>query len=449
MVHVDRLEPYQASVIDGTYYVQVTNEGCEATSDLRVVTAFQGLGADGSWVDVEEFEIAHSLVLQPGECAVFEAPVSFVSNFTELRAITHATIDNFVGHMGQRYGAVSYDGMGSLERATAVLDDSGVLHDEIIVPDNYTHDDFEPIVVNGDATVEVSFLVTNVNSDEHANITNAAWLELPSGRIVRDDVTIATSSANGDEYPIRVEGTNLNIILERMATYDWTFSLTYLGNSTASIPLGQRAVLEFEAVLDSRYNSTGVGLHGYGAMWLWNRSNVTITGVRGTASFQGLDGSGRCVDIPGLNGDLYISESYILPGEAISASIDLTKNYETNTPYAMANYSKLRMYYEIEWDGGNLSGILSEAHLIGSSIYIHEKPYGSLTDINMILPYGLDYRILDYDRWIVNVSKTVTIRIEVTNYDASGTRNAHLEVWFMPHFGYSHRRTFDVAIDAG
>jgi len=190
---VNRSDARVYAVIDGTYYVQVTNTGCEATSDLHVVTTIQGLD-NGTWVDIDTLDVAYSTVIQPGETVTYEAPVYVEGNYAAYRAITHTTIDNYVGHIGQRYGVVNYDGLETLERESAAVDESGVLTDlGLTVPEGFTYEPVGydgPYDVSGSGEYRVLYNVTNVNATEGGLAVNRASLELPSGAYVNSTAAI-------------------------------------------------------------------------------------------------------------------------------------------------------------------------------------------------------------------------------------------------------------------
>jgi len=183
-INVSRSETAYA-VIDGAYYVQVTNAGCEATSDLHVITMLQGLDG-GEWADIETLEVAYSTVLQPGETAVYEAPVHIEGSYSAYRAITLATIDNYVGKAGQRYGVTVFDGLETLTQETpVVIDEEGLLTDPVLsLPDGFTYEVVGydgPFDVNGSAEYSVMYEVANVDSDAGGDAVNDVSIALPSG----------------------------------------------------------------------------------------------------------------------------------------------------------------------------------------------------------------------------------------------------------------------------
>jgi len=205
-IAVDRLAPLELTAVNGTYYVQVTNRGDEPTSDLHVVTTIQGLDANGTWVNVAEIEVAYSTVLQPGETATYEAPVSVAGDYLDYRAITHTTIDNFVGHIGQRYGVVNYDGLETADKESYVIDEVGELSEAgITLPEGYTAElvDYDgPWFVNGSAVYDVTYNVSNVAATESGPVTNNVTLYLPSGFDVNASATVNVTSSPqyGDIY---------------------------------------------------------------------------------------------------------------------------------------------------------------------------------------------------------------------------------------------------------
>jgi len=228
LINVDRLGPYYVSVINGTYYVQVTNLGDEATSDLHVVTTLQGL-FNGTWETIEEVDVAYSTVLQPGETAIYEAPVQMAGDYSAYRAVTHTTIDNFVGHIGQRYGAVNYDGLETLGRDSAVVDGTAVLKElGLTLPDGYNAallgDDLNE-TLNGSAVYDVTFEVANVNSTAGGLVLNDVTLELQSGVTKR----ASANASLGPSGPATAGMWLINYVNGNTTNGTFTFYLTVDG----------------------------------------------------------------------------------------------------------------------------------------------------------------------------------------------------------------------------
>jgi len=188
-VVAQRSDPVSYVRISGTYHVQVTNTGCEATSDLRVVTMLQGLDGEGVWQDLEEIEVAYSTVIQPGETATYQAPVDFydyTGNYSDYRAVTSTTIDNYVGHIGQRYGDVNYDGLETITvNEPVVIDEDAWLTDlGLDLPDGYAYTAesyLGPIYLDSTELHIFTFIVENVNATEDGNVVNSVILRTGSG----------------------------------------------------------------------------------------------------------------------------------------------------------------------------------------------------------------------------------------------------------------------------
>jgi len=192
-ITVRRSEASHFGTVDGVYYVQVTNEGCDPTSDLHVTALIQGLDANGTWVSIAEVPVASSVILQPGETVTFEAPVRVSGGYSAFRAVTEATIDNFVGHIGVPYGPVKYDGLEGLSRTESEINADAVLSDSFSVPDGWRYEAAwfaGPWRVNGSASFLVAFSVAPTEEALPGYAVNAALLTLRDGTALEDEAEI-------------------------------------------------------------------------------------------------------------------------------------------------------------------------------------------------------------------------------------------------------------------
>jgi len=465
LVNVDRTLVGEHTVIDGTYYVQVTNTGCEATSDLRIVTTIQGLDEIGVWRSIAEIEVAHSTVLQPGETATYEAAVNVNGTYLEYRAVTDSTIDNFVGHIGQRYGVTSFDGLDTLERGSAVIDGSGTLHEKMAVPEGYVYaevDPVGPVHVNGSGQHVFAFNVTNVNSTEaRANVTNEAWLELDSGSIASDSVTVEAYDPEPEPGPVqvRVETYRDDVSIYRTPISNWTLVKTLDGEEPVTILRGDTARLSFTIVAEGSYYSTGLMIFNYGGFYIFNDGDEELTGLDTQFSLQGLASDGTWIDIP-CDGYALPSADTIAPGDSTYVDVFMTTT-GIGTPIAMANVTDVRIVYEISWDGGQMAGVVPDGDISYQNRLIYDDPFGWLIDGQYHLyswefgnsQTGLAIVRIGEGEWVVNGSIEAHVELEITNVGAYG----NVLVWnyvFVSQFfenvdGYSNDEKYSFRIYAG